>query len=106
MGAEPQHISQALSELFALRGYARVQADTQLQEVWDAAAGSQIAPHTKTAGISRGVLQVGVANAALLAELTAFHKPAILKKLQEQHPELRIRDLKFRLHSDLKRRTK
>jgi predicted nucleic acid-binding Zn ribbon protein len=106
MGADPQHISQALSELFTLRGYARVQADAQLQQVWDALAGPQIAGGTKVGEISRGVLQIAVTNAALLAELTAFHKPALLKGLREKHPELRIRDLKFRLRSDMKRRTK
>jgi len=103
MGADPGplHVSQALSELIALRGYARRRADNQLQDVWNAAAGEEIAPHTRVAGLNRGVLQVGVSNASLLGELTAFHKPALLKRLQQERPELRIRDLKFKLNTGI-----
>ena len=99
----PLHVSRAIAELFALRGYAREQGSAQLQEVWDAVAGADVARQTRVTGISRGVLQVGVGNASLLGELAGFHKTLFLKSLQERHPELRIRDLKFRLKSDLRR---
>jgi len=102
----PQHVSQALAELFALRGYARRQGDAQLQAVWDEIAGAEIALYTKVVGVSRGVLRIGVANAAALGELTGFHKPGLLRRLQQQYPELRIRELKFRLDSGIDRRPK
>lgn len=100
----PLHISQAVAELFALRGYAREQGSAQLQNVWDTVAGAEIARQTRVQGISRGVLQVGVGNASLLGELAGFHRTGLLKSLQAQHPELRIKDLKFRLKSDIKSR--
>ena len=100
---DPQHISRALSELIALRGYARRRASVQLQDVWAEAAGAAIAGSTRAQLINRGVLQVAVANAALLSELAGFHRSSLLKCLQKQHPELRIKDLKFRLDSDMTR---
>ncbi|MDB5387747.1 MAG: hypothetical protein JWM11_3393, partial [Planctomycetaceae bacterium] len=36
----PLHLSKALAELIALRGFARPQGDAQLQAAWDQAAGS------------------------------------------------------------------
>jgi hypothetical protein len=97
----PSHISQALSELFALRGYAREQGSVQLQEVWNTIAGQNVAQQTRVMGINRGVLQVGVGNASLLGELAGFHRSDLLQQLQQRHPELRLRDLKFRLKSDI-----
>jgi hypothetical protein len=98
------HISRALAELIALRGFAKPQGDAQLQAAWDQAAGSEIAPHTRVGELSRGTLQIQVANAALLAELNGFHKTAILKSLQQTRPELRVKSLKFRLQTNLKKR--
>ena len=100
----PLHLSKALAELIALRGLARPQGDAQLQAAWDQAAGSEIAPHTRVGELSRGTLQIQVANAALLAELNGFHKTTILKSLQQTRPELRVKSLKFRLQTNLKKR--
>ena len=100
----PLHVSKALSELIALRGFARVQGDAQLQADWDRAAGAEVAPHTRVAGISRGTLQVMVANPALLAELNGFHKATILLALQQTRPEYKVKQLKFKLQTNLKKR--
>jgi len=95
--SDPRHLSGALSELIALKGLARVRGETQLAAVWSEAAGPEIAAGTQVRGIRRGVLQIDVANAALMGELAGFHKQSLLSTLQEQHADLRIRDLKFRL---------
>jgi len=100
----PQRLSQALSELIAFRGYARVQGNAQLQSAWAAVAGATIARETRAVAIKRGVLQVSVSSAPLLSELAGFYRVAFLDKLRESHADLRIRDLKFRLDSDLQQR--
>lgn len=104
MGASPDPLplSRVLSELIALRGYARVQAGSQLDDAWRDAAGSNVATATKVQGIKRGVLQVSVDNSALLSELASFHKSTILATLQEKHPHLKLRDLKFALKGKMK----
>uniref|UniRef100_A0A7C4QT32 DUF721 domain-containing protein n=1 Tax=Schlesneria paludicola TaxID=360056 RepID=A0A7C4QT32_9PLAN len=95
--SDPVPLAQALTELIALRGLARRQADTALQEAWAAAAGPAWAPLTRPGRIVRGVLQVEVASSALLGELTAFHGPELTRRLQQAAPHLRIKGIRFRL---------
>jgi hypothetical protein len=99
----PEHLAQAVSRLIALRGLARIRGESQLQQTWNAVAGEKIASHTKVLEIRRGVLHIGVANAPMLAELASFHKLTLLTKLQTDHPDLKIRDLKFKLKTDIKK---
>jgi hypothetical protein len=100
----PVHVSRALTELIALRGFARSQTDAQLQALWDQAAGPQIAAHTKVGELNRGTLQVLVGNPALMAELNGFHKANILQTLKQRGPEYKIKQLKFKLQTNLKKR--
>src|SRR5665213_36358 len=93
----PQRLSLALSELIALRGYARVRGDAPLQSAWADAAGNTIARQTRAVAIRRGVLHVSVDHAPLLSELAGFYRQAFLEKLQELHAHLNIRDVKFKL---------
>ncbi|MSR58504.1 MAG: DUF721 domain-containing protein [Planctomycetaceae bacterium] len=98
----PQRLSQALSELIAVRGYARVHGNARLQTAWGAVAGAAIARQTRAVAVKRGVLQVSVGSAALLSELVGYYRVAFLDKLRADYADLRIRDLKFRLDSNLK----
>lgn len=98
---EPHPLGEVLSQLFALRGYGRVRGERRLQEVWREIAGETIARQTRVLGVNGGVLHVGVASAALLSELAAFHKHSLLARLQSVHPQLQVRDLKFKLRGDL-----
>jgi len=97
----PDRLSQAVTDLIALRGWARVRGNAQLAEAWTRIAGSSVASGTKVVGIRRGVLQVAVGNSPLLTELAAFHKSTLLAALAREHPELRIRDLKFVMRGNL-----
>ena len=99
----PERLAQALSRLIALRGLARVRGESQLQETWSAVAGEPIASHTRVLEIRRGVLHVAVANAPMLSELVSFHKLVLLGKLQTDHGDLKIHDLKFKLKTDVKK---
>jgi hypothetical protein len=94
---DPQPLSAALAELIALRGFARRQAETDLQEAWAAAIGPKWASHTRPGRIIRGVLQVEVNSAALLSELSGFHGLELTQRLQESAPQLKIKGIRFRL---------
>ena len=100
MDSGPQHLSRALAELIAARGYARVGGNAQLQAAWSEIAGPQVARQSRAVAIKRGVLQVSVAHAPLLSELAAYLKGTLLEALQARHPDLKIRDLKFKLDSE------
>lgn len=99
--ASPQSLGSALSELITLRGWASVQGNAQLAEVWNTVAngviGEETARKTTVQRIRRGVLTVAVSNAPLLSELVSFHQRELLNGLQKQHPELKIRAIKFQL---------
>ena len=98
---DPQTLGTALSQLFALRGYAHAKGDAQLSEAWKDLAGERIAERTAVLGVNRGVLQVGVASAALLGELASFHRQRLVEDLKTRFPALKLRDIKFRLRGDL-----
>lgn len=92
----PQPLAAALSELFARRGFARVQGQSRLADVWAKVAG-QWAGQTRVTGIQRGVLQVAVNNAPLRSELEGFHKADLLEAVQQADPGLSIHGIRFRL---------
>ena len=99
--SEPLHLSHALTEFVARRGLAAVRGDGQLRSIWKEACGEKVASQTKVLGFRGNILQIGVANAALLSELASFHKVSLLKQLRQQNSDLTIRDLKFRLQGSL-----
>lgn len=100
--AEPHHVRKVLSELIALKGLARVHGTEQLQQAWRTVAGDEIGHKSRVLELTRGVLNVGVSNSALLNELAGFHKQALLEQLQQQFIHLKIREIKFRLKTELK----
>jgi predicted nucleic acid-binding Zn ribbon protein len=93
----PRHVADVLSELFALRGYARVEADQQVADGWTASAGALVARQTRVGALRRGVLEILVDNSTLLYELATYRKATLLADLQDRLPELNLRDLRFRV---------
>jgi predicted nucleic acid-binding Zn ribbon protein len=100
-GKLPDRLSQAVTDLIALRGWARVRGNAQLAEAWESVAGASVASGTRVVGIRRGVLQVAVGNSPLLSELAAYQKMNLLEAFTRDHPELKIRDLKFVMRGNL-----
>jgi hypothetical protein len=96
-GSGPRALSDVLSQLQTLRGHGRSLATRQLADLWGRIAGSEISGRTKVIGLRNGVLSVGVANAALLGELTSFHQHRLLEALRGDPDGRRIRKLKFQL---------
>lgn len=94
--SDPQPLSLALAELIAVRGFARVRADDDLQRAWQSAAG-EFAATTRALKVMRGVLLVEVRSTAILNELVSFHSPTLTAAMQRAAPQLRIKSLKFRL---------
>jgi len=97
MSQEPQPLSIALSELIALRGFARVRSDDELRAAWKRVAGEELARQTSPQQLSRGVLTVAVTSAPLLNELVSFRSAELLAQMKQAVPNLKIKSLKFRL---------
>ena len=96
---EPQPLAKALSELIAMRGFARVRGKTQLSDIWREVAGEHIAEFTKPIEVKRGVLHIAVSNSAMLGELVSFHQMNLLAELTSKHADLKIKSLKFKLRT-------
>ena len=94
---DPLPLSVALSELIALRGFARVRSDNELETAWKQVAGPDLAGQTRPQRVSRGTLTVSVENAPLLNELASFQGPELLQRLKQRYPHLKIQNLKFKL---------
>jgi predicted nucleic acid-binding Zn ribbon protein len=92
----PEMIGEILSRLFAARGWGRRQGQLHLERAWTEAVGAAHAPHTRVAGLRRGVLQIEVKNGVLLQELAHYHKRELLGKLRRQLPGTTLIDLRFR----------
>ncbi|MBA4032242.1 MAG: hypothetical protein C0478_15335 [Planctomyces sp.] len=93
----PRPLSEVLSQLMQLRGYNQVQGDDQLRIHWKQIVPPAYASMTRPAKVMRGVLQVYVSHPAALSELSGFHQQPLVEKLQKLMPELKLKDIKFRL---------
>lgn len=93
----PKPLSEILGELFASRGFGRLRALNELGDAWDAAVGEPGCRQTKLGEVRRGVLNVTVAHPALLEELAAFRKPALLAALRQNAPGTVVHDIRFRV---------
>lgn len=94
--ADPDPLGRVIAELFARRGYGRVQADSELRMAWEQVAGPELAAQARMLNLRSGTVHIRVANAALRSELAAFRRPELLQQLQQLVPHLKIKDLKFK----------
>jgi predicted nucleic acid-binding Zn ribbon protein len=92
----PERVGEVLSRLFTARGLGRLQERLRLERAWAEAAGPDIATHTRTIALRRGVLEVLVDNAVLLQELAHFHKRRLLEQLRRRLTGVSVTDVRFR----------
>ena len=93
----PKPLGEILGELFAARGYGRLQALGELETAWNRAVGEPDCRRTKLGGVRRGTLNVTVAHPGLLEELASFRKPDLLAALRRDAPGTPILDIRFRV---------
>lgn len=93
---KPKTIGNVVAQLITARGYGRIQANANFAAAWQTAVGPALAKYTHAGRLRRGVLEITVSNSMTIQELT-FQKQDILKKLQAELPDAKIRDLRFRV---------
>jgi predicted nucleic acid-binding Zn ribbon protein len=93
----PRPLSDVLGELFTVRGYGRLRVRQELEDAWNKAVGEPDCRQTRLGEVRRGVLNVTVAHSALLEELSAFRKPALLSALRLGAPATTIHDIRFQV---------
>lgn len=85
-----------VERLMAQRGYAQVFAIESLQGSVIAAIGPALARSVTVGNLKAGVLQIHATDSVTLQELT-FSKRAILNRIQQDHPQSKVRDLRFQV---------
>ncbi len=95
-GRMPARIGDVVNQLIARRGYMQTLAADELRDAWRQAVGTEFAQESVPGVIRRNVLEVIVADSALMQELT-FRKTELLGSLQRQLPHLRLKDVRFRV---------
>jgi hypothetical protein len=95
----PRSLSDILGEMFTVRGYGRLWARQELENAWNTAVGEPHCRQTRIDNVRHGVLNVTVAHSALLEELVAFRKAALLASLNCGAPGTAIHDIRFRFGS-------
>lgn len=96
LNAKP--IGSMIRTLMARSGYGQTQAVEELLTQWRLAVGPSLAESTRPGNISRGVLQVLVADSSSLQELHLCRKQ-ILAALKGAIPQAGITDLRGRVGS-------
>ena len=89
-------IGSVMRKLMAQRGYAAIQATSELHENWSEIVGDVLAALTCPGNVSRGTLQVVVSDSGAMQELS-FRKKQILAALKAKLPEAKVEDLRFRV---------
>lgn len=95
-GVRPKKVSGVINRLLAKKGIAQSQFNEELRTCWKNAAGDKWYQLTLPGKISRGVLEVTVANAMVNQQLT-FKKRQLLKQMQQMMPESNLKDIRFRV---------
>jgi hypothetical protein len=92
----PELLSEVLSRLFTARGWGRRQERLRLEQAWAESIGADGAQKTRVAALKRGILEIEVASAVLLQELTHYHKRPLLEQIRKRLPGVTVMDLRFR----------
>jgi predicted nucleic acid-binding Zn ribbon protein len=93
----PRSLPDILGELFTVRGYGRLWARQELEDTWNKTVGEPYCRQTQLGEVRRGVLNVTVADSALLEELVSFRKATLLAALRSGALATAIHDIRFRV---------
>ncbi len=89
-------IGSVIRKLMSQRGYAAIQATSELHEKWGEIVGEVLAQRTCPGNVSRGTLLVIVNDSGSMQELS-FRKKQILAELKAKLPEAKVEELRFRV---------
>lgn len=98
---QPRKAGDLVARVMAKRGYAASKAADHLERAWREAADRvltdpKIAEQTTASGLTRGRLEVLVANHVVMQEVN-FFRPQLLKETQLAMPEAKITAIRFKV---------
>ena len=93
-----RRIGSIVGQLISRRGYAQVSANEAMHQLILAEGGADLGTGLQVGNLRQGVLHLYASDSATLQELN-FRKRGILKRLQRELPENKIKDLRFRIQT-------
>lgn len=92
----PKRTGDIIAQMMARQGYGQTTSNDELNEAWEIAAGPKFTQNTKAGHIRRGILEVYVASSSAM-NMLSFQKKQLLSAMQQQLPQNKITDLRFKL---------
>lgn len=97
----PKQVANLVATIMAKQGYAASKAASELTSVWERVAEqvlgeAMLAKQTSAKGLSRGTLEVMVANHIVMQEIN-FHRPQLLAAIQQATPDSKIKAIRFKV---------
>jgi hypothetical protein len=92
----PKKAADLIAQLLVRKGYGQVTAAGELAQTWHEVTSNRWRNQTQPGNIRRGVLEVVVANSALLQQLE-FEKKNFLLSIQQHLPQNQIKEIRFRI---------
>ncbi|MBN1852306.1 MAG: DUF721 domain-containing protein [Pirellulales bacterium] len=93
---EPKRAKEIMAAVMRRHGYGNVLTLNQYHAVLQNTVGDMLSSFVRVVGLSRGRLEVVVANSTVLQEL-AFYRKKILEALADAIPDGSIQDIRFRI---------
>ena len=97
-GARVQRIGTIVNQLISRRGYAQVAVVHEMESTITATLDESIRGSIRVGNLKRGVLEVYAGDSVTLQELN-FQKRSILRKIEKEHPQSNVTDLRFRIQA-------
>ncbi len=89
--------SQLVPQVMKKLGLEQRLQQSQVFFLWPEVVGSDIARHAQPVSLRNGLLVVTVDHPVWLQELSRYHKPLMLQKVQERIGKKAVRDICFRI---------
>jgi hypothetical protein len=93
-----RRIGSIVGQLISRRGYAQVSANEAIHQLIVVEVGADLGAGLQVGNLRQGVLQVYASDSVTLQELN-FRKRGILKRIQREIPDNKIKDLRFRIQT-------
>jgi hypothetical protein len=93
-----RRIGSIVGQLISRRGYAQVSANEAIHQLMVMEVGADIGAGLQVGNLRQGVLHVYASDSVTLQELN-FRKRGILKRIQRDLPDNKIKDLRFRIQT-------
>lgn len=93
-----RRIGSIVGQLISRRGYAQVSANEAIYQLMVMEVGPELGGGLQVGNLRQGVLHIYASDSVTIQELN-FRKRGILKRIQRELPENKIKDLRFRIQA-------